>query len=374
MKLTRTILRIGTLLVVASLSVSSAFAKNLTATKTDLSSSANPSVYGQPVIFTATVTANGGVPTGTVTFKQGSAVLAVATLDNLGQASFTTNIISVHPISADYSGDTNFKGSSANAFKQTVTPATITVTGIKANNKSYDATTTATLDLSNAKLVGVVGNDKVTLNAGTANGAFANKNAGKNKSVNLSGLTLTGASAAQYILVIPEATADILPSTLTVAADNQTRAFGAANPTFTSTITGFVNGESLATSDVTGSPSLTTTATATSAAGSYPIAASAGTLASANYSFAFVSGNLTVTPASKIVPQSISIGLTKSADGSVTVHLSAGSSQTCVIEASTDLVHWTAISTNLTDGNGLNAFTDPDAKNFPNRFYRAVTP
>ena len=40
----------------------------------------------------------------------------------------------------------------------------------------------------------------------------------------------------------------------------------------------------------------------------------------------------------------------------------------------TDLVHWTAISTNLTDGNGLNIFTDPDAKNFPNRFYRAVTP
>jgi hypothetical protein len=373
MKLTRTILGLGTLLVVGSLSAS-AYAKNLTNTKTALSSSANPSVYGQPVIFTATVTANGGVPTGTVTFKQGSTVLAVATLNNQGQAAFTTNIISVHPISADYSGDTNFKGSSDSGFKQTVTPATLTVTGIKAKNKAYDATTAATMDLSGAVLTGVVGNDNVTLNAGTANGAFANKNAGKNKSVNLSGLTLTGANASQYVLVMPEATADILPATLTVAADNQTRAYGVANPTFTSTITGFVNGETLATSDVTGAPTLTTTATTTSAAGSYPITASAGTLASANYNFAFVSGILTVTPASKIVPQSISIGLTKSADGSVTVHLSAGSSQTCVIEASTDLVHWTAISTNLTDGNGLKAFTDPDAKNFPNRFYRAVTP
>ena len=58
---------------------------------------------------------------------------------------------------------------------------------------------------------------------------------------------------------------------LTVTADDQSRAYGAANPALTATITGFKNGEILATSGVTGSPSLSTTATtATSPVGSYP--------------------------------------------------------------------------------------------------------
>ena len=41
---------------------------------------------------------------------------------------------------------------------------------------------------------------------------------------------------------------------LTVTADNKTRVYGAANPAFTATITGFKNGENLATSGVTGTP------------------------------------------------------------------------------------------------------------------------
>ena len=51
---------------------------------------------------------------------------------------------------------------------------------------------------------------------------------------------------------------------------------------------------------LTGFPSLTTTATASSPAGTYPIAAGAGTLAAANYSFAFVNGTLTLTAQSAI--------------------------------------------------------------------------
>ena len=56
-----------------------------------------------------------------------------------------------------------------------------------------------------------------------------------------------------------------------------------ANPPLTATISGFVNGQTLATSGVTGSPACTTTATITSPAGSYPITCSIGTLASAAY-------------------------------------------------------------------------------------------
>ena len=82
---------------------------------------------------------------------------------------------------------------------------------------------------------------------------------------------------------------------LTVTAKNASRVYGAANPTFSYTITGFVDGDTQATA-TTGAPSLTTTATRTSPLGSYVITAKAGTLAAKNYSFRFENGTLTITP------------------------------------------------------------------------------
>jgi 5'-nucleotidase len=83
---------------------------------------------------------------------------------------------------------------------------------------------------------------------------------------------------------------------LTVSADARSRLFGAANPPLTATLSGFVLGQSLATSGVTGSAACSTTATAESSGGGYPITCTVGTLASANYSFGpFVAGTLTVT-------------------------------------------------------------------------------
>src|SRR5204863_417846 len=79
---------------------------------------------------------------------------------------------------------------------------------------------------------------------------------------------------------------------LTVTADSTNRPYGDGNPSFTATITGFANGETLATSGVTGSPSLTTTATDTTNAGTATIVAALGSLAANNYDFAFVNGTL----------------------------------------------------------------------------------
>ena len=57
------------------------------ATTTTVASSANPSVYGQQVTFTATVKPGTGTPTGTVIFYDGSTVLGTATLSsNKGSA------------------------------------------------------------------------------------------------------------------------------------------------------------------------------------------------------------------------------------------------------------------------------------------------
>jgi len=82
---------------------------------------------------------------------------------------------------------------------------------------------------------------------------------------------------------------------LTVTAQNATRSYGATNPAFTYSIAGFVNGDRQEV--VTGTPALSTTATTSSAPGSYSIAIQPGTLSAANYSFTLVAGTLTVTAA-----------------------------------------------------------------------------
>ena len=84
-------------------------------------------------------------------------------------------------------------------------------------------------------------------------------------------------------------------ASLTVKADDKSRPYGAADPALTATISGFVNGETLATSGVTGAAALTTSATGTSPAGTYPITAGVGTLAAANYAFIYAPGVLTIS-------------------------------------------------------------------------------
>ena len=82
---------------------------------------------------------------------------------------------------------------------------------------------------------------------------------------------------------------------LTVTADDKSRLFGAANPPLTATLSGFVLGQTLATSGVSGSASCTTTAMPFSAGGTYPITCTVGSLTATNYSFGpFVPGTLTV--------------------------------------------------------------------------------
>jgi hypothetical protein len=85
---------------------------------------------------------------------------------------------------------------------------------------------------------------------------------------------------------------------LTVTADNTSREVGAANPTFTASYSGFINGDTSAV--LGGSSLLTTTATTSSPAGLYPITAAQGTLTTANYAFTFVNGTLSVVQAPSV--------------------------------------------------------------------------
>lgn len=100
-----------------------------TATTTSLESDVNPSVYGQSVTFTATVspTPDGG----TVTFKDGASVLgSVPVATSTGVAKFSTSSLSVgiHSITAAYSGTTNYNPSTSSPLTQTVNKRLTTTT------------------------------------------------------------------------------------------------------------------------------------------------------------------------------------------------------------------------------------------------------
>jgi uncharacterized repeat protein (TIGR03803 family) len=93
-------------------------------TATTLTSSPNPSSLNQQVTFTATVTSiYGGTPTGSVTFSNGSTTLGTAAL-SAGTATLSTAALPVgfNLISAVYSGDSNYSGSSSNILSQNVAP------------------------------------------------------------------------------------------------------------------------------------------------------------------------------------------------------------------------------------------------------------
>ena len=97
---------------------------NKGATTTSLGSSANPSVFGQSVTFTATVAVTApasGTPTGTVTFKDGATTLGTGTL-TAGTATFATSALALagHTITAVYGGDSNFTTSTSSGLTQTV--------------------------------------------------------------------------------------------------------------------------------------------------------------------------------------------------------------------------------------------------------------
>jgi hypothetical protein len=129
---------------------------NQDATRTRVTSSANPSVFGQSVTFTATATAaapGSGTPTGRVEFYDGSTDLGPGTLDGTGTATFTASSLSVatHSITGVYSGDTNFTTSTSSAINQKVNQASTTTALASSANPStsgQSVTFTATISVT----------------------------------------------------------------------------------------------------------------------------------------------------------------------------------------------------------------------------------
>jgi hypothetical protein len=103
-------------------------------------------------------------------------------------------------------------------------------------------------------------------------------------------IAASGAASPNYTISYVPATLAITRAVLTVTADNKTMPLGGPLPALTITYSGFVNGDNAA--GLTTAPTVTTTATAISAAGTYPINPSGGT--SPNYLFSYANGTLSV--------------------------------------------------------------------------------
>jgi poly(3-hydroxybutyrate) depolymerase len=115
--------------IITVLLLGTASGLSLPLTTTTLSSSLNPSTYGETVTFKAVVTPV--PPNGeTVTFKQGNTVLGTGTLSS-GSATFAISTLTTggtDNIKAFYSGDSNFAGSTSSVVAQVVDPAPTTTT------------------------------------------------------------------------------------------------------------------------------------------------------------------------------------------------------------------------------------------------------
>ena len=111
-----------------------------------LTASSNPATYSTPETFTATITSNGGIATGTVTFTDGGTAIGTGTLNASGVATLTTSTLApgVHQIVANYAGDGKASASSS-------TPLTISVqetTSIALSSSANPALTLAPIVLT----------------------------------------------------------------------------------------------------------------------------------------------------------------------------------------------------------------------------------
>jgi hypothetical protein len=269
-----------------------------TTTTLALAGGANPGAYGATLTFTATVGSASGNPSGvgSVTFQDGSQPIAGCGNVALGgnAASCAVNALSAgaHTIAASYSGTPSFQPSTG-TLGQTVVPAPLT---IAAPSPSMTYGDQALPNLAAVTDSGFVNNEGPSVLGGTLTCSLTN---GANQSVTLGSslpagtytITCAGLTSSNYAITDKTGTLTVLPAKLTITALNQQMIVQGAVPALTVSYAGFVNGETP--SSLTSPPTCATTATSSSAVGTYPITCSGA--ADPNYAIGYVPGTLTVT-------------------------------------------------------------------------------
>ena len=288
---------------------------------TVVSSSANPSVCGQSVTFTARVNPvapGSGTPSGTVTFMNGTNMLGTGTLSS-GQATFTTSALSVglHAVVALYGGDGNFATNTSVTLAQAVNKATSTTSLAASPNPSVagqPVTFTASVSA-------------VAPGSGTPTGTVTFKD----------GTTALGTSA------LSGGQAGLIASLQTSGAHTITAVYGGD---------GNFNGSI--------SAALTENVTTSSNGGKKPPA----TTDSPSSSLALAASDAGAQP--------VMSGIARHSDGNMRISASGVPGQNYVVQATTDLRTWATIGAAAADSNGHLDFLDLSSRNYPSRFYRLV--
>jgi hypothetical protein len=155
-----------------------------------------------------------------------------------------------------------------------------------------------------------------------------------------------------------------------VTAEDKSRHYGAGNPLWTAAYSGFVPGESLLNSGVTGSPALHCAATNTTPPGAHPITTTMGTLQAVNYSFIYAGGTLTISPPGQVRVAAV----VRLPDHHTRIIGTGDAGVAYKIQSSTNLLEWIDIGNATAGENGAFEFDDLNALVLETCFYRVMLP
>ncbi len=241
-------------------------------------------------VANATMTAGSALPTltGTVTGLVNGDTLGTTIVVTYSTTATSCSPAGTYPITATVTGSSagNYHVV-VNAGTLTISPPTtpVTITFAPIASRAYGSAPFAVTATSSAG-----SSSPVTIAVQSGPAAVAGN------TVTLTGagtvvLQASGAGAGDCSMITATTSFQVTPAPLTVAASNASRSYGAANPAFSATVTGAVGSDSF-------SESFTTTATATSNVGSYPIVPAVTGANLASYTVTAVHGTLTVSSAS----------------------------------------------------------------------------
>ncbi|MEN0054287.1 MAG: MBG domain-containing protein [Mucilaginibacter sp.] len=209
---------------------------------------------------------------------------SLTTQPTLSTTATTNSPVNTYPITASGAASANY----IFIYKPgtlTVTPAALTITANDAN-KVYGAAIPA-LSVSYSGFVGT--DDATSLTTQPA----LNTTAVVTSPANTYPITASGAVSANYTITYQPGTLTVTPAALTIKANDANKVYGAAVPALSVSYSGFVGTDNAA--SLTTQPTIISPVTVNSPVNTYPI--TAGGAASANYTFTYVPGTFTVTPA-----------------------------------------------------------------------------
>jgi len=279
-------------------------ATSVDSTTVSLSSSPNPSGFGQAVTFTVVVTSGKGTgtPSGTVTFMDGAKTLGVPLgLNASALAVYTTTTLAVgtHTITAAYSGDKVHLASTSAPISQVVNEPTTTLLTSSLNPSPVGSRVTFTVTVEAPRGGGVVPDGSVALEDGNTLLASIQMHASGSKSVGTYSTAalapgihpMTDIYPGNATRFLQASTSDVLDqnvvegSTTTLTSDNNPSAFG-TSVTFTATVAsngsiapaGQVEfkdaGVVIGAGTLAGNPAVAKLKTSTLSVGTHPITAS----------------------------------------------------------------------------------------------------